>query len=266
MLFVRRESFQEFIRYYPVVTGIAAINTVLFLLSFIQPIYQYIYGFGLGYNLLVAEGQLWRLLTPVFLHGGFSHFLFNTFSLVIFAPALERMLGSKRFLTFYLLAGIAGNVGTFFVAGLEYRHLGASGAIYGLLGMYLYMVLHRQDLIDHHSAQVIKMMLIIGVIYSFIMPGINVYAHFFGFVAGLAAGHLIFKKQVAFSGHGSYEAAVRKQQEQQSPKLKVRKVGSNVFSFEPDYQKTSKNKKLIFMLGAFFTLVIIYMLVKGFLF
>ena len=195
MLFLRNESFSQFTRSYPIVTYIIGIHTVLFLLSVITPAFYFLYfhRLGIGYNAAVAAGEWWRLVTPIFLHGGFSHFILNSFSLVIFGPALERMLGHVRFLGAYLFAGIVGNLATFFLHPGHYLHLGASGAIYGLLGLYFYMKLHRKDLIDPQSAQIITIFLVIGLIYSF-MPNINIASHLFGFLAGFLGGWIIIKR------------------------------------------------------------------------
>ncbi|MBS4026158.1 MAG: rhomboid family intramembrane serine protease [Clostridia bacterium] len=275
MLFVRRESFQQFISYYPVVTGIAAVNTLLFFISFIPSLYHLVYGFGVGSNILVGQGELWRLLTPVFLHGNFSHFLFNTFSLVILAPALERMLGIKKFLSFYLLAGIAGNVGTFLVAGANYTHLGASGAIYGLLGLYLYLSLYRQDLIDPQSAQLVKVMLVVGVIYSFIMPNINFYAHLFGFLAGLGGGWLVFTRGL----NGRTNRFGRKDRNDRMDRIKdfftkstvlnprekyrTKKIGDNIFAFDPHPKEKQPQHKAILPIAGFVALLVIYLVIKS---
>jgi membrane associated rhomboid family serine protease len=261
MLFVRRESFQQFISYYPMVTGIAAVNTLLFLLSFIPPLYQLVYGFGVGSNILVGQGELWRLLTPVFLHGNFSHFLFNTFSLVILAPALERMLGIGKFLSFYLLAGIAGNVGTFLVAGANYTHLGASGAIYGLLGLYLYLALYRQDLIDPQSGQLVKVMLVVGVIYSVIMPNINFYAHFFGFLAGLSGGWVAFARGNSRKGRTDFFSGARVITP--SEKYRLKKIGDNVFAFDPHPRQKQLPNKPFLLIAGFAALLIIYLVIKS---
>src|SRR5690625_2698943 len=135
-MFFRNESFKDFIRFYPVVTTIVAINLILWLLIYFpNPLSDIIYWGGIGSNTAIAYGQYWRLVTPIFLHSpqGISHILFNSFSLVLFGPALEQMIGKFKFGFVYLFTGIVGNVFTYLV-GVSELHLGASGAVYGLLG------------------------------------------------------------------------------------------------------------------------------------
>lgn len=192
-MFIRRESFRQFLYYYPVVSWIIGVNTVLFILTFFPFIGGIIQNLLIGFNPAVAAGEYWRLITPLFLHGSALHFLFNNFALVIFAPALEVILKKGKFIFFYLLAGLIGNIGTYFLGAWHVAHLGASGAIYGLFGMYLYMILYRKDLIDPASRQIVLTLLVIGAIYTFVMPGINVYAHLFGFIAGFALGPVLLK-------------------------------------------------------------------------
>ena len=80
----------------------------------------------------------WMFITSIFLHGGITHLLFNSLALIMFAPYLERLIGSKHFVVLFLLAGLAGSV-LFFLTiyfGIidPVPALGASGAIYGILG------------------------------------------------------------------------------------------------------------------------------------
>src|SRR4051812_21792510 len=111
-MFIRNErSIKEFMQSYPVVSTIIIINLVLWLfINFLQlPIGLMIHDWAIGYNLFVAAGEYWRLVTPIFLHGDLMHVLFNSFSLVLFGPALEQMLGKLKFTFAYLGVGIIGN-------------------------------------------------------------------------------------------------------------------------------------------------------------
>lgn len=196
-MFVRNEDFGSFLRSYPIVSGIVAIHLILFLWMFLFPSLggNVLLMLGIGHNLSVAQGELWRLVTPIFMHVSPGHFIFNSFSLVLFGPALERLLGKGRFIGVYLLTGILANVATFFIGGLTYPpHLGASGAIFGLFGVYLYMSLYRKDLIDRDNSQLVMTILVIGLIMTFVNPRINIYAHIFGFIAGAALAPIFLTK------------------------------------------------------------------------
>jgi rhomboid protease GluP len=196
-MFVRNESFGSFLRSYPIVSGIVAIHLVLFLMMFLFRSLggEIIYSLGVGHNLSVAYGEWWRLITPIFMHVSPGHFLFNSFSLVLFGPSLERLLGKVRFIFVYLLAGILANIATYYIGGLGYPpHLGASGAIFGLFGIYAYMALYRKDLIDQNNSQVVMTILVIGLVMTFVNVRINIYAHIFGLLAGAALAPIFLYK------------------------------------------------------------------------
>lgn len=190
-------------QFYPIVSTLVIIYLGLWLIiDFLHlPIGETIYQFGIGSNYYIHQGEYWRLITPMFLHGGLMHVLFNSFSLVLFGPALEQMLGKFKFLVAYLGAGIIGNLGTFFFGSSDilYAHVGASGAIYGLFGLYIYMVLFRKDLIDQSSAQIILVIFIIGLVMTFVRANINVQGHIFGFIGGLALAPLVLANVTPYS-------------------------------------------------------------------
>jgi rhomboid protease GluP len=193
-MFTRTESFRSFLKLYPTISVIVGIHILLWAIMYVPlPGGRFIFVQTVGYNTLIAEGEYWRLITPIFVHVGFSHMLFNSFSLILFGPALERMLGKTKFIISYLGTGIIANFATYKIEPLEYSHLGASGAIFGLFGIYLYLVLMRKELIDQANSQIIITILVIGLIMTFINQNINVVAHIFGFIGGLLVGPVIFK-------------------------------------------------------------------------
>lgn len=202
-MFIRTErSVQDFMRFYPVVSILIIINLFLwFIIHFLHLNIGYsIYNFGVGHNISVSYGEYWRLVTPIFLHAGFSHVAFNSFALILFGPALEQMLGKIKFISAYFLTGIAGNIGTYIIDPFSpIPHLGASGAVYGLFGIYLYMVFFRKDLIDSGNAQIVTIIFVIGLVMTFIQPNVNIAAHIFGFLGGFAIGPLILHRAQPFS-------------------------------------------------------------------
>ena len=83
-------------------------------------------------NLSALYGfQLWRFVTSIFLHGGIVHLLYNLFALLFFGFILERKIGSRNFLIVFFASGIVGNI---IAVNFYPSSLGASGAIYGVLG------------------------------------------------------------------------------------------------------------------------------------
>lgn len=190
-MFSRRESFKQYIKLYPIVSTLIAINIFIFLLTII-PVYGiYLRYMGMGINLLIAEGEYWRLITSMFLHSGFAHLLFNMFSLYIFGPELEQLTGKARFLTIYFLSGFMGNVATYLIHDWNYAGLGASGAIYGILGAFAALVYYAKHLLPQ-LRQIIIPIIVIGVILSFLQPNVGVTAHLGGLVTGFILGMVYF--------------------------------------------------------------------------
>lgn len=132
----------------------------------------------------------WRMLTSVFVHatGGFPfHILLNMYTLWIFGSLLERMLGRWRFLVVYLLSGLAGSLGVLFLADPTIAVVGASGAIFGVMGAFL--VIHQRL-----GANMTQLVVLIGLnlVIGF-FPGFSIawQAHLGGLIGGALVG-LIF--------------------------------------------------------------------------
>ncbi|MFF3373492.1 rhomboid family intramembrane serine protease [Streptomyces sp. NPDC002680] len=132
----------------------------------------------------VAEGQWYRLLTSMFLHGSVMHILFNMLSLWWIGGPLEAALGRARYLTLYLVSGLAGSALTYLIAAANQPSLGASGAIFGLFGATA--VLMRRL---NYDMRPILALLVINLIFTFGWSNIAWQAHIGGLVAGVVIGY-----------------------------------------------------------------------------
>jgi rhomboid protease GluP len=146
---------------------------------------------GANVGWLILQGEIWRLLTSMFLHSGFDHLLANSYGLYVFGLELERLYGRGRFLIIYLLAGLFGSLASFAYRGPFGFSVGASGAIFGLVGMNLaYYIIHRNTFPFGRTAITNTLILIaINLFFGFTVPHIDNLAHIGGLVAGFALGY-----------------------------------------------------------------------------
>jgi rhomboid protease GluP len=139
--------------------------------------------------LLVATGEWWRLLTAIFLHIGLLHLAFNTLALLIFGGLIEAALGSARMLAVYLVTGFFASVTSFTFGSAGVAAVGASGAIFGMLGAWLAYNLRRRSLsMARANVQSALFLIAINLVFGFTVPGIDNLAHIGGLVSGVAAG------------------------------------------------------------------------------
>ncbi len=149
--------------------------------------------FGAQYGPLVSQGQWYRIITAMFMHGGFLHLAFNMYALYILGSNAEALYGTYKFLSFYLLSGIVGNIATqiFYYDSLS---VGASGAIFGLVGA-LFGAGFRKDTpfyVKPLTGTALLPMIILNIVLGF-MPGsgINNAAHIGGLVTGMILGRAL---------------------------------------------------------------------------
>ncbi|MFD2168763.1 rhomboid family intramembrane serine protease [Tumebacillus lipolyticus] len=146
---------------------------------------EQVLGFGLLIPELVRMGEWWRLLTSVFLHYEITHIMFNMVTLYFFGSIAERIFGVSRFLVIYVLAGIAGSLLSVAFAGNS--SLGASGAVFGLFGALLAFGQFNRKAFSMTIGTSVYALLAINLIFGFIMPNVNNWAH----IGGLIGGFLI---------------------------------------------------------------------------
>ena len=130
----------------------------------------------------VSNGQWWLLITAGFLHGSILHLFFNAYILWVVGGQLENIVGSNRFAIIYFVSLIGGSIASYLFSPLGSYSVGASGAIFGLMGAML--VVGRKIQIDITQ---ITTLVLINVVLGFVISGIDWRAH----LGGLAAGALI---------------------------------------------------------------------------
>ncbi|QOS78144.1 rhomboid family intramembrane serine protease [Paenibacillus sp. JNUCC31] len=190
MIFIRYENWKSYLNFFPLTSILLIANVVMFIvLSFNggSTNSMTLLKFGALTNHELFAGEWWRYITSMFLHAGFSHLLFNSFALIVFAPPMERLLGTVRYGVLYLGGGVLGNilaVAWYNSGGVPTISVGASGAIYAIYGAFLYVALFQRTMMDEASRKTLYTLLVFGIIFSFAMSGISWMAHLGGLLGG----------------------------------------------------------------------------------
>ncbi|HYX50939.1 MAG TPA: rhomboid family intramembrane serine protease, partial [Ktedonobacteraceae bacterium] len=146
--------------------------------------------YGAKYNQAILEGQYWRFFTPVFLHVNILHIGLNMLNLIVLGIFVERIFGHLRFLLIYLVTGVISIIASFYFAPQEIS-VGASGAIFGLVGAYsLFIFIHRKAFRRGGIPALSWLVLVIGINLGIglIIPNVDNYAHVGGFLSGCILG------------------------------------------------------------------------------
>lgn len=143
----------------------------------------------------VQQGELYRLVTVTLVHANLIHLLLNMYILYIVGPVVESIWGRGWFLAFYLLCAIAGSTGSFLFADAS---VGASGAIFGLVGVIIAGTRAHHPMLDRRARAIVPqlgMFVIINLVFGFASTGLggNVdnAAHIGGLLAGLWLGFVV---------------------------------------------------------------------------
>jgi rhomboid protease GluP len=141
--------------------------------------------FGAKVNELIVQGQLWRLVTPIFVHIGIVHLAFNTYAIYVFGSQIERFFGTARFVGLYLLSGIAGVLASFSLS--PHPSAGASSAIFGLIGTEAAFFYRYRNAFGRRGQQrLYNILIVIGynLAFTFVASNIDVWGHLGGLVVG----------------------------------------------------------------------------------
>ncbi len=139
-------------------------------------------------GILSSGGEFYRLLTSGFLHAGPLHLLMNMFALYILGTLIEPAIGHLRFVAIYFAALLAGSFGALLLSGPNEVTVGASGAIFGLMGAAF--VVARQRGVDQVASQ-IGLFVVLNLVFTFSIPGISIGGHLGGLIGGALAALVI---------------------------------------------------------------------------
>lgn len=143
--------------------------------------------FGANNIMLVKNGELWRLLTSAFLHVGLLHLLVNMYSLVIIGTQVETFLGKFKFVFIYLVSAICGSLMSLIFLPDNVVGVGASGAIFGLMGSLLYFGYHYRMYLSSAIRNQIIPIVVINLLIGFMASGIDNACHIGGLIGGYLA-------------------------------------------------------------------------------
>ena len=145
-----------------------------------------------GNNLLIVQsGEVWRLISAAFLHVSLIHLLVNMYSLVIIGTQVETFIGKFKFLFVYLISAICGNLLSLIFNEANIVSVGASGAIFGLMGALLYFGYHyRLYLSEAIKTQIIPV-IVLNLLLGFMVSGVDNAAHIGGLIGGYLASMAI---------------------------------------------------------------------------
>lgn len=179
----------------PIVTySLLSINILIFLVlvilggGFFEIDSNLLYRFGALVNFESMGNNpysLYRLFTSIFLHAGIIHLACNMYSLYVIGPQLESFFGKTKYLIIYILSGIIGNLLSMLFLSNGYVSVGASGAIFGLLGALLYFGYHYRIYLSGVIKSQIIPLILLNLLIGFIASGINNFAHLGGLIGGI---------------------------------------------------------------------------------
>ena len=161
-----------------------ALNVIFYIVPILLGDYQWILNSGCVHGPSIRGGQYYRLLTGIFLHGSIFHIFFNCYALYIIGSQIESFMGKTKYIIIYLFSGIMGSLFSMTFGGAT-ASIGASGAIFGLMGALLYFGYYYRVYLGNVLKSQIIPLILFNLILGFIIPGVDNFGHIGGLVGGL---------------------------------------------------------------------------------
>ncbi|OGO18229.1 MAG: hypothetical protein A2Z14_15765 [Chloroflexi bacterium RBG_16_48_8] len=184
-----RPTFRQLFRRFPAAFSLIGITVLIYIaqeLSILLLGDDLVIYFGAKINEAIYAGELWRFITPLFVHAGIWHIFVNMYSLYVLGPTVENFFSTPRMLVVYFFSGVTGVV--FSLAFSPVSSVGASGAIFGLLGaLGTFLFLHRESL-GHTGRAYLRQIVIVALLNLGLglAPNIDIWGHLGGLLAGCA--------------------------------------------------------------------------------
>ena len=148
---------------------------------------------GAKVNLLINEGQIFRFITSAFLHGGIIHIIFNMMALKIIGVQVEQVYGRKKYAVIYLASAI-GSSALSYILSPQSISVGASGAVFGLLGaMFMFGYKNRKNIGKEYMINIIQV-IILNIAIGLTVPNIDNFGHIGGLIVGSLIAAVLFKR------------------------------------------------------------------------
>lgn len=147
---------------------------------------------------VLEQGEWWRLFTAIFLHFGLAHLANNMIVLFCTGDRLERLVGKWRYLVIYFGAGLCGNILSLIItqkSGELVVSAGASGAIFGIFGALLWIVIANRGRVEELNLTGVVIMIALSLYYGFTSTGVDNWCHVGGLIGGFLLSLLLYRRK-----------------------------------------------------------------------
>lgn len=177
-----------YFKQFPVTASLLSINTIMVLVILVMGGFTTKNLVDLGAmvpNLINENHDYYRLIMPMFLHGSIIHFLANSYFLYIMGRFVEKLLGRNKYILVYFLSGIGSSLLIWWLGKGNQVTIGASGALFGILGAVLLLTYLKPRWFTPLGIKNIRMLSLINIIFTFLIPNISIYGHLGGLITGI---------------------------------------------------------------------------------
>ena len=185
------EKLLHYIKAHPVTSFILILNLIMAIIVMVEDNFslEVLVKYGALYPPYVTIGhEYYRLITVMFLHGSILHFLMNSLALFYIGGKMELIIGPKKYSLLYLLSGLGSSILVVLVGPANSVTVGASGAIFGIMGGMLMLTFLRARWFNERAIRSIRQLIIINLVFTFVVPNISIAGH----IGGLTIGILLF--------------------------------------------------------------------------